>query len=126
MRSFAVLSLLALGGSALSAPNSENDLEIRSVNECNAVTAIISVLSQYKASATSFCSSFISIPIKTVTSTNVLMSLLKDMDEMLTLVDYNIDAKTLDSDSNHEHYSQDVRHSSCRTILVTVLFRIGT
>ncbi len=69
MRSFTSLSLfLALSSSAFSASASNNDLEIRDVDECKAVTVIISVLSQYKASATSFCSSFISIPVRTVTS----------------------------------------------------------
>lgn len=123
MRSFAILTWLALGGSALSAPSLGDDLEIRNVNECNAVTVIISILSQYRASATSFCSSFISIPIKTVTSTNVCIYIVKDMYKVLILVDYNIDAKTLDSDSNHDNYSHDVRHSSHRTIIVTVLIR---
>ncbi|CAD6591483.1 MAG: hypothetical protein ASARMPRED_005409 [Alectoria sarmentosa] len=69
MRPLTTLSLvLALSGSALGAPAPENDLKIRGVDECKAVTVIISILSQYKASATSFCSSFISVPVKTVTS----------------------------------------------------------
>ncbi|KAF6236361.1 hypothetical protein HO173_005452 [Letharia columbiana] len=75
MRPFTALSLLlALSGSAFSAPAPENDLKIRNVDECKAVTVIISVLSQYKASATSFCSSFISIPVKTVTSATTTTS----------------------------------------------------
>lgn len=63
-----LILLLTLSGSVLSAPAPENEFKIRSPDECKAVTVIISVLSQYKASATSFCSSFISVPVKTVTS----------------------------------------------------------
>lgn len=108
MRSLTIFSVLTLGGPALGAPNAGNALEIRSVNECKAVTVIIDILSQYKASATSFCSSFISIPLKTVTWTNVLMSLLEDMDEVLNLVDYNIDAKPRNRDTGNGYYSNDV------------------
>ena len=65
-------SILLLFNVAFGAPSLGSELGIRSSNNCEAVTVIISVLSQYKASATSFCSSFISIPVATVTSTNVL------------------------------------------------------
>lgn len=85
MRPFVSLSLiLALTGPAapaLGAPGLENDLEIRSVGVCGPVTVIISILSQNQAPATSFCSSFISIPIKTVTSATVHISLLSGKDD---------------------------------------------
>ncbi len=60
--------ILALSGPALGVPVEENDLKIQSVDVCKPVTIIISILSQIQAPATSFCSSFISIPLKTVTS----------------------------------------------------------
>ena len=63
--------ILALSAPALSAPAQENDLEIKSVDVCKPVTIIVSILSQIQAPATSFCSSFISIPVKTVTSATV-------------------------------------------------------
>ncbi len=71
MRQPTFLSLLVLYHAAFASPSPDSDLSIRSPNDCEAVTVIISILSQYKASATSFCSSFISISVATVTSTNV-------------------------------------------------------
>ena len=69
---FVVLAVLS--GLTQSAPASNNDLTIRNVDECKAVTVIISILSQIQAPATSFCSSFISIPVKTVTSATVRLT----------------------------------------------------
>ena len=74
MKSSTLFPLLALISSALGAPNAGLHLDIRSLDECEAVTAIISLLSQYKAPATSFCSSYLSIPVQTATLTNVLLS----------------------------------------------------
>ncbi len=69
MGQLAFLSLLVLYHAAFGSPSPDSDLSIRSPNDCEAVTVIISILSQYQASATSFCSLFISIPVATVTST---------------------------------------------------------
>ena len=53
--------ILAVGASALSASNGGNGLDDRDVDACQAVKVIITILSQYKTPATSFCSSFLSI-----------------------------------------------------------------
>ena len=72
MRLFTYLSVIfAISKLVLSAPAPRNDLEVRTIDECKAVNVIVSILSQIQAPATSFCSSFISIPVKTVTSGTV-------------------------------------------------------
>lgn len=115
MRPFTALSpLLALSGSAFSAPAPENDLKIRNVDECKAVTVIISVLSQYKASATSFCSSF-SIPVKTVTSATARDLLLASKDPgetLLILTDHDVNAEAFYGDIHHYSHAEGVRHIS--------------
>lgn len=109
MKHSRVLVFLALCGSALSAPKSENELISRTSNQCNSVTAIISILSQHRASATSFCSSFISVPVKTVTSANVpLIFLLKPSAESLILAGRNIDVEHFDGDTGKDGNSKSV------------------
>ena len=116
MRLFTSLALIfALSGSALGAPAPENDLKIRKVDECKAVTVIISVLSQYKASATSFCSSFISIPVKTVTSVTVRDLFLASMEQRvmsLTTIDHDLNAKALYGYIHYYSYTKNVVHTS--------------
>ena len=73
MKQLTIFSLFVLCSVVFGAPSPESDLSVRSPSDCKAVTVIISILSQHKASATLFCSSFISIPVKTVTSANVLL-----------------------------------------------------
>ena len=46
-------------------------VEDRAVNACQAVNLIVNVLKVYSASATAFCSSYISIPAKTSTIVSV-------------------------------------------------------
>ena len=109
MRHFTILSLLALCGSALSAPKSENGLNIRSSNECKSVTVLISILSQHNVSATSFCSSFISIPVKTVTSTKVSFSLLWDgILELLIVAGRKLDVQFYNNDTDGDNKSNNV------------------
>ena len=67
-----LLYILALGASALSASNAGNGLDGRDVDACKAVKAIITILSQYKAPATSFCSSFLSISDFTVETDQIV------------------------------------------------------
>lgn len=82
MRPFTfLLSILALTGLALGASAPESDLENRSVEECGPVYVIISILSQIQAPATSFCSSFLSVPVKTITSGTVRSFLLSGWDD---------------------------------------------
>lgn len=106
-----ILCLLALGGSTLDAPKSGNELDIRSASECKSVAAIISILSQHKAPATSFCSSFISIPVKTATSTDVhTICPSLDIREVLTFAGRNTGVKDFDSDTNEDNNPKDVCH----------------
>ena len=99
--------VLALCGPALGAPAQENDLEIKSVDVCKPVTVIINILSQIQAPATSFCSSFISIPLKTVTSATVSDLFPRGRNKIRTQLmcaDRNVNAKTCYSNiHNYDH-----------------------
>ena len=112
-----------MSGSALGAPAPEDELKVRKVDECKAVTVIISVLSQYKAPATSFCSSFISIPVKTVTSVTVHDLFLAIMEERLmslTTIDHDLNAKALYGHIHCYNYTKNVTHTSLRSSIGNV------
>ena len=115
MRPVTALSLfLALSRSALGAPTPDDGLKIRDVDECKAVTVIISVLSQYQASATSFCSSFISIPEKTVTSATARHLLPTSNDDgktSLTATDNHVHAEAFYPDIDGYSHAKDVGHA---------------
>lgn len=67
MRFSSAAPFLALATPAFAAP--ANDLEQRNpVNQCQVVNVVITAFKKYSARATSFCSSYISVPAKTSTS----------------------------------------------------------
>ena len=112
--STALSLILALSGPALGAPTEENDLGIKSVDVCKPVTVIVSILSQIQAPATSFCSSFISIPLKTVTSATVSDSFPRDLNmkkAQLSFADYIINTKACHGNVYSYDHAKSIRYS---------------
>ena len=91
MRVSTILSILTLATSVLSAPDLDNDLHVRSAKDCKAVKVIVTILSQHKAPATSFCSSFLSIPVLTKTASSVCFFFSSPVRHVLILAVYIID-----------------------------------
>ena len=89
-----ILAGVAFARLALTAP-SNGALDKRTqVDECKLVNVVISVYSQYGAAATSFCSSYISIPEKTVSSITTTTS--------TTTVTYSPTATAAEKRSAHD------------------------
>ena len=63
-------ALLASSAHAIPVANDPEDLAARGISTCQVVSDVVSILHNpaLSASATKFCSSFISIPLKTATS----------------------------------------------------------
>ncbi len=124
MKTFEILCFLALGGLVLSAPNLEDELYIRSPTKCTSVTAIISVLSQHGPAATSFCSSYISIPLGTATSKIVHPNSLFDEErKMLILVGRDVGGKDFDSDTNKNNNPKNVSYSRLESCIIFLVRR---
>lgn len=109
MRPFLSLSfILAISRLVLSAPAPENGLTVRNLDECKAVTVIISVLSQYKASATSFCSSFISKTVTSVTARDLPLASKQERRDSLTATDHNLNTEAFDDYIHHHSHTKKV------------------
>ena len=129
MRPFkSLLIILATSGLTQSAPALDDGLKVRNVDECKAVTVIIDVLYQLQAPATSFCSSFISIPLRTVTSATVRGLSQADADKrewitLLIITDYDIKTQA-DYHHIHRHINaKSVGHLSCNIDLLILIAR---
>lgn len=109
IRPFLSLSfILAISRLVLSAPAPENGLTVRNLDECKAVTVIISVLSQYKASATSFCSSFISKTVTSVTARDLPLASKQERRDSLTATDHNLNTEAFDDYIHHHSHTKKV------------------
>ena len=121
MRPFLSLSFIfALSGSVLSAPAPENDLTIRNLDDCKAVTVIISVLSQYKASASSFCSSFISKTVTSVTARYLPLASKEERRDSLTAIDHDLNSEAFNDYVHHHSHTEKVGLASPMVQLVRV------